>query len=157
MRLSSSIGTTSTFVVLNQTNAWSRTYRWSRPWLVVTPCHLAPTFLPISSAAWLRRPFTRSTHTRMVPSGSFNSGCKFTSPPFDRQSSISCQRKRLGLSWPLDQHPPHQAEEVFRYFFALDDLSNDEFLICHRREYPSSIKLPTSMWGADEDADLRQS
>ncbi|KAM2963582.1 hypothetical protein FF2_021492 [Malus domestica] len=53
--------------------------------------------------------------------------------------------------------PHHQAEEVFRYFFALDDLSNDEFLICHRREYPSSIKLPTSVWGADEDADLRQS
>ncbi|KAM1658871.1 hypothetical protein ACFXTN_042984 [Malus domestica] len=53
--------------------------------------------------------------------------------------------------------PHHQAEEVFRYFFTLDDLSNDEFLICRRREYPSSIKLPTSMWGADEDADLRQS
>nr|XP_017186916.1 uncharacterized protein LOC108173043 [Malus domestica] len=53
--------------------------------------------------------------------------------------------------------PPYQAEEVFRYFFALDDLSNDEFLICRRREYPSSIKLPTSVWGADEDADLHQS
>ncbi|KAM1945518.1 hypothetical protein ACFX13_000497 [Malus domestica] len=51
--------------------------------------------------------------------------------------------------------PPHQAEEVFKYFFALDDLSDDEFLICRRREYPSSIRLPTSAWGADEDADLR--
>ncbi|KAM2661199.1 hypothetical protein EV2_023537 [Malus domestica] len=37
--------------------------------------------------------------------------------------------------WPI---PPHQAEEVFRYFFALDDLSDDEFSICRRREYPSS-------------------
>ncbi|KAM2322441.1 hypothetical protein ACFXTH_019109 [Malus domestica] len=53
--------------------------------------------------------------------------------------------------------PPHQAEEVFRYFFTLDDLSNDELLICRRQEYPLSIRLPTSMWGADEDADLRQS
>ncbi|KAM1157001.1 hypothetical protein ACFX2B_027425 [Malus domestica] len=57
-------------------------------------------------------------------------------------------------SWPT---PPHQAEEVFKYFLALDDLSNDEFLICCRREYPLSIRLPTSMWGTDEDADLHQS
>ncbi|KAM2950165.1 hypothetical protein FF1_036975 [Malus domestica] len=56
MRLSSSIGTTSTFVVPNLTNAWSRTCQWPRPWLVVTPYHLALTFLPISSAVWLRRP-----------------------------------------------------------------------------------------------------
>ncbi|KAM0968542.1 hypothetical protein ACFX13_017183 [Malus domestica] len=53
--------------------------------------------------------------------------------------------------------PSYQAEEVFRYFFALDDLSDDEFLICCRREYPSSIRLLTSAWGTDEDADLRQS
>ncbi|KAM2756624.1 hypothetical protein PS2_018462 [Malus domestica] len=52
--------------------------------------------------------------------------------------------------------PPHQAEEVFRYLFALDDFSNDEFLICRRRSYPSFIRLPTSTWGAEEDADLRQ-
>ncbi|KAM1362013.1 hypothetical protein ACFX2H_026892 [Malus domestica] len=52
--------------------------------------------------------------------------------------------------------PPHQAEEVFRYLFALDDFSNDEFLICRRRDYPSSVRLPTSTWGAEEDADLRQ-
>ncbi|KAM1074412.1 hypothetical protein ACFX2B_019169 [Malus domestica] len=52
--------------------------------------------------------------------------------------------------------PPHQAEEVFRYLFALDDFSNDEFLICHRRDYPSSIRLPTSPWSTEEDADLRQ-
>ncbi|KAM1831415.1 hypothetical protein ACFX13_021514 [Malus domestica] len=32
--------------------------------------------------------------------------------------------------------PPHQAEEVFRYLFALDDLTSDEFLICRRRDYP---------------------
>ncbi|KAM2796684.1 hypothetical protein COP1_007786 [Malus domestica] len=63
----------------------------------------------------------------------------------------------LGPQLAFRPTPPHQAEEVFRYFFDLDDLSNEEFLICRRREYPSSIKLPTSMWGADEDADLRQS
>ncbi|KAM1454701.1 hypothetical protein ACFX1X_004219 [Malus domestica] len=51
---------------------------------------------------------------------------------------------------------PHQAEEVFRYLFALDDFSNDEFLICRRRDYPSFIRLPTSTWSAEEDADLRQ-
>ncbi|KAM2608903.1 hypothetical protein TB1_037178 [Malus domestica] len=52
--------------------------------------------------------------------------------------------------------PPHQAEKVFRYLFALDDFSNDEFLICRHRDYPSSIRLPTSPWSAEEDADLRQ-
>ncbi|XP_070668827.1 uncharacterized protein [Malus domestica] len=52
--------------------------------------------------------------------------------------------------------PPHQAEEVFRYLFALDDFSNDEFLRCRRRDYPSFIRLPTSTWSAEEDADLRQ-
>ncbi|KAM2394141.1 hypothetical protein FF1_036975 [Malus domestica] len=63
--------------------------------------------------------FTRSTHTRMVPSGSFNSGCKFTSPPFDRQSSISCQRKRLGLSWPPDQHPLTKPKRYLETFSPL--------------------------------------
>ncbi|KAM2282763.1 hypothetical protein ACFXTI_031948 [Malus domestica] len=53
--------------------------------------------------------------------------------------------------------PHHQAEDVFRYFFSLDALSDDEFLICRGREYPLSIKLPTSAWSADDDADLRQS
>ncbi|KAM2045842.1 hypothetical protein ACFX1T_009991 [Malus domestica] len=53
--------------------------------------------------------------------------------------------------------PPHRAEEIFKFFFALDDLSNDEFLICRRRAYPSSVRLPISAWSADEDADLRQS
>ncbi|KAM2194228.1 hypothetical protein ACFX1R_028395 [Malus domestica] len=33
---------------------------------------------------------------------------------------------------------------------------NDEFLICRRRDYPSSIRLPTSTWSSEEDADLRQ-
>ncbi|KAM1966171.1 hypothetical protein ACFX15_046425 [Malus domestica] len=63
----------------------------------------------------------------------------------------------LGLQVTSRPVPPHQAEDVFRYLFGLDALSNDEFLICRRREYPLSIKLPTSAWSADEDADLRQS
>ncbi|KAM1575627.1 hypothetical protein ACFX10_032034 [Malus domestica] len=63
----------------------------------------------------------------------------------------------FGLQLASRPAPPHQAKEVFKYFFALDDLSNDEFLICRRREYPSSIRLPASVWGTDEDADLCQS
>ncbi|KAM1746859.1 hypothetical protein ACFX11_013450 [Malus domestica] len=67
------------------------------------------------------------------------------------------QTEALGPQLASRPTPPHQAEEVFKYFFALDDLSNDEFLICCRRDYHSSVRLPISMWGADEDADLRQS
>ncbi|KAM1081153.1 hypothetical protein EV2_016192 [Malus domestica] len=62
----------------------------------------------------------------------------------------------LGSQLASRPTPPHQAEEVFRYLFALDDFSNDEFLICRRRDYPSSIRLPISSWSAEEDADLRQ-
>ncbi|KAM1348412.1 hypothetical protein ACFX2F_002592 [Malus domestica] len=51
----------------------------------------------------------------------------------------------------------HQAEDVFRYFFGLDVISDDKCLICCRRGYPLSIKLPTSAWSADDNADLRQS
>lgn len=62
----------------------------------------------------------------------------------------------LGLQ--LASHPAshHNAEEVFKYFFNLDAFSDDEFLICRRREYPSSIVLPSSAWDKDEDAGLRQ-
>ncbi|KAM1452242.1 hypothetical protein ACFX2I_039237 [Malus domestica] len=62
----------------------------------------------------------------------------------------------LGSQLASRPTPPHQAEEVFRYLFALDDFSNDEFLICRRRNYPSSIRLPISPWSTEEDADLRQ-
>ncbi|KAM1944158.1 hypothetical protein ACFX15_012404 [Malus domestica] len=65
--------------------------------------------------------------------------------------------KALGLQVAPRPVPLHQAEDVFRYFFSLDALSDDEFLICRRREYPLSIKFPTSAWSADDDADLRQS
>ncbi|KAM2420028.1 hypothetical protein ACFXTH_026534 [Malus domestica] len=58
--------------------------------------------------------------------------------------------KALGPQLASRPTPPHQAEEVFRYLFALDDLSNDEFLIYRCREYPSSIRLPSSAWGANE-------
>ncbi|KAM1147165.1 hypothetical protein ACFX2I_038854 [Malus domestica] len=53
------------------------------------------------------------------PIGSFNSDCKFTSPPFGRQSSISCQRKRLGLSWPPDQHPITKPKRYLDIFSPL--------------------------------------
>ncbi|KAM2998359.1 hypothetical protein FF2_040023 [Malus domestica] len=60
----------------------------------------------------------------------------------------------LGLQVASRPVPHHQAEDIFRYFFSLDALSNDELLICLRREYPLSIKLPTSAWSADDDVDL---
>ncbi|KAM0986374.1 hypothetical protein ACFX2C_013554 [Malus domestica] len=63
----------------------------------------------------------------------------------------------LGLQVASRPVPPHQAEDVFRYFVGLDTLSDDEFLICRRREYPLSIKLSTSAWSADEDTNLHQS
>ncbi|KAM2380727.1 hypothetical protein ACFX1X_041853 [Malus domestica] len=66
-------------------------------------------------------------------------------------------REALSPQLVFQPIPHHQAEEVFRYFFALDDLSNDEFLICRRQEYPSSIRLPTTAWSADKDANLSQS
>ena len=45
---------------------------------------------------------------------------------------------------------------MFKFFFGLEDLSDDEFLICRRREYPASIKLPSSAWSEEEDAAFRQ-
>ena len=51
--------------------------------------------------------------------------------------------------------PPHRAEEIFTFFFGLDTLSDDEFLICRRRTYPESIRLPTTAWDAETDLVLR--
>ena len=62
----------------------------------------------------------------------------------------------LGLSLASKPVPPHQAEDVFKYLFGLEDLSDDEFLVCRRRAYPSFISLPTVAWGEDENALLRQ-
>ena len=62
----------------------------------------------------------------------------------------------LGLQLASRPVPPHQAEEVFKYFFGLEDFSDDEFLICRRRSYPASLNLPSSAWGESEDKDLRQ-
>lgn len=62
----------------------------------------------------------------------------------------------MGLQ--LASHPTltHLTEEIFKYFFAQDDLTNDEFLVCRWRNYHSSIRLPTSAWKESEDANLRQ-
>lgn len=51
----------------------------------------------------------------------------------------------------------HSAEDIFRYFFDLEDLSNNEFQIWYRRTYLSSIILPQSTWEAANDTDLRES
>ena len=62
----------------------------------------------------------------------------------------------IGLQLAPHPLPPHRAEEVFKYFFNLEDFCDDEFLICLHREHSSSIKLPSLTWDDDEDATLRQ-
>ena len=62
----------------------------------------------------------------------------------------------LGLQLASRPAPSHRAEEVFKFFFGLEDFSDDEFLVCRRREYPASIKLPSLAWSESEDAVLRQ-
>lgn len=52
--------------------------------------------------------------------------------------------------------PPHLTKEVFKHLFSLDVISDDEFLICRRQEYPCSTRLPTSTWSDSEDAAFRQ-
>ncbi|KAM2086292.1 hypothetical protein ACFX1R_023843 [Malus domestica] len=62
----------------------------------------------------------------------------------------------LGLQLASRPLPPHQAEEVFKHFFGLDVLSDDEFLVCRCQEYPHSIRLPTSTWNEIKDTYFRQ-
>ena len=52
--------------------------------------------------------------------------------------------------------PPHRAEEIFKFFFGLTELSDDEFLICRRRNYPKSICLPSEAWDVETDLTLRR-
>ena len=113
-------------------------------------------FLPIYCVAWPKQPSTRSTPTRMGLSRSSNSGCKLTSPHFGQRSLTFSSTEAFGLQLAPHLLPPHRAEEVFKYFFGLEDFSDDEFFVCRHREYPSSTKLPSSIWDDDEDATLRQ-
>ncbi|KAB2622539.1 proline-rich protein 12-like [Pyrus ussuriensis x Pyrus communis] len=62
----------------------------------------------------------------------------------------------LGLQLASRPAPPHRAAEVFKHFLSLDVLSDDEFLVCRRQEYPSSLRLPTAAWAESEDAGIRQ-
>ena len=62
----------------------------------------------------------------------------------------------LGLQLASKPVLPYRAEKVFKYLFGLEDFSDNEFLICRRRDYFSSVKLPTSAWSESEDATLRQ-
>ncbi|KAM2225321.1 hypothetical protein ACFXTH_019321 [Malus domestica] len=48
----------------------------------------------------------------------------------------------LGLQLASRPAPPHSVEEIFKYFFDLEDLSNDEFLIC--RAVIKSTHLPSN-------------
>ncbi|KAB2597492.1 hypothetical protein D8674_000412 [Pyrus ussuriensis x Pyrus communis] len=59
-----------------------------------------------------------------------------------------------GLQLALILFLAHSTEGIFKYFFNLEYLSDNEFLICCRQKYPSSITLPTSAWEEAEDADL---
>lgn len=38
--------------------------------------------------------------------------------------------------------PLHMAEEIFKYFFGLENMLDDEFLVCRCQTYPHSIILP---------------
>ena len=60
----------------------------------------------------------------------------------------------MGLELASCPIPPHSAKEIFKYFFGLEDMLDDEFLICCRRTYPHSIILPQSAWEVVEEADL---
>ncbi|KAB2635548.1 hypothetical protein D8674_026082 [Pyrus ussuriensis x Pyrus communis] len=62
----------------------------------------------------------------------------------------------LGLQLASRPAPPHRADEVFKHFLSLDVLSEDEFMVCRRQKYPSSLRLPTATWAESEDADIRQ-
>ncbi|KAB2627718.1 proline-rich protein 12-like [Pyrus ussuriensis x Pyrus communis] len=62
----------------------------------------------------------------------------------------------LGLQLASRPAPPHRADEVFKHFLGLDVLSDDEFLVCRRQEYLSSLRLPTAAWAESEDAGIRQ-
>ena len=62
----------------------------------------------------------------------------------------------LGLWLASKPAPPHRAEEIFKYFFSLEEFSDDEFLTCRRRDYHSFIKLPTTVWSESRDPLLRQ-
>ena len=113
----------------------------------------SPSILANLLRCWPRRLSTRSTRIRVDLFGCFNSGCRPTSPPFGRRSLTFFLPRCLVSSRSA---PPHQAEEVFKYFFGLEDFSDDEFLVCRRRNYSSSINLPTSVWSDGEDGALRQ-
>lgn len=81
-----------------------------------------------------------------------NSSYKSTSQPWNRSAMTLASLKHLA-SLPILNHP---TKEIFWYVFGLEDLKDDEFLICHRRIYHSSIKLPTSVWKETEDVDHRE-
>ena len=79
MRPSCSTGTTSSSVVPNRTNAWSRTCLWPKPWPVVTPWHLVqPFFAHLLALPSRGKLLKRSTCTRTGLSRSFNYGYRLT-------------------------------------------------------------------------------
>lgn len=60
----------------------------------------------------------------------------------------------MGLQLASRLIPTHSPEEIFKYFFGLEGLSDDKFLIYRRQTYPSSIILLTSTWEEAKEADL---
>lgn len=63
----------------------------------------------------------------------------------------------MGLELASHLIPPHSAEETFKYFFSLEDMLDDKFLVYSHQTYPFSIVLPQSAWEEAEEADLQQS
>ena len=100
-----STGTTSSFVVPNRSNAWSKTCLWPKPWLVVTSWRWAWPFLLAYRVAWPRRLSTRPTCTRVDLFGCFNCGCRLTSPCFGRRFLTFSLLRRLVFNWPPDRCP----------------------------------------------------
>lgn len=87
---------------------------------------------------------------------SFNYGCKSILHTKARNSKLHFFWS-YGFSTGLTLILAHSAKDVFKYFFDLEDLSKDEFLVCRHLKYPFSIRLPTSMREETEDVDLQQS
>ncbi|KAM1793662.1 hypothetical protein ACFX11_034223 [Malus domestica] len=144
MQLSYSTSTT------NRISAWPRTCMLSRPWLAVTSWLSVQLSLPTLPDVWTKQPSGKLTPIKPAHSGSSIFGYKYTFQTFPNfNSSIA-----IGLE--LASHPilTHSAKEIFRYFYGLEDFSDDEFQIYCCWTYLSSIILPQSAWEAVEDADL---
>ncbi|KAM1048221.1 hypothetical protein EV2_028167 [Malus domestica] len=78
--------------------------QWLKPWLVVTLWRSVQLSSPTFCTAWLKRPSTRSIHTRMDLSRYSNSSCRSIFPHFGQKSLTFSPLHRSAFSWLLNQH-----------------------------------------------------